>query len=371
MWPLTPWWLADKDGSSTGKRSGQIRIIVGRATFFTFSMVSDSTTQLPSTAAAGELPFLSISIPTYNRAELLDQCLARLANELRDSKQLVELIISNNASTDATREVAQRFKEYFSRFRYVENETNIGADGNIAQAFRLAAGQYVWVFSDDDSLLPGYLATLLEILAAQQPGVLHLTSVWHNGLTVPDYGAPVPLQYATYSGLEFIRRVHHWTTFITANIIHKSLVADLPLTYAFPDTNLVQLGWTLPAIFKATQNVVVSTPVIAAKSESSGNYKAFQTFATNFSRILQRLAQAKEIPVEASHIISLAMLRGEFPRMLMANDFGKSGKYVAEPIFRTLLANYWQYPAFWRHIALAYLKRPVRPVWHRAKSLLR
>lgn len=319
----------------------------------------------------GNQPFLTIAIPTYNRAMLLEQCLARLLPQVLGANVPIEFIISNNASTDNTRAVAAAYQAQFSRFRYVENETNLGADGNIAQAFRLAMGQYVWIFSDDDVLLPGYLNAIIGVLQREQPGLVHLSSVWHSGTKVPDY-EPQKFRATTYqNGVEFMQQVHHWATFITANIINKPLVANLPLTYAFPATNLVQLGWTLPVVFKASRNVVVNTPVIAAQSESSGDYRAFKTFATNFNAILSRLVQAKEIPAEVRHLINVTMLRGEFPRLLYATDFGRKAKYVDEPVFQTLLTNYWQYPDFWRSIVVAYLKLPVRPAWHWTKKLLK
>ncbi|RZL00791.1 MAG: glycosyltransferase family 2 protein, partial [Hymenobacter sp.] len=301
-------------------------------------MVSNSTASPQSASISAERPFLTIAIPTYNRAALLEQCLQRLLPQVQAASALIEVIISNNASTDATKAVAAAYESRFNRFRYAENETNIGADGNIAQAFRLAQGQYAWVFSDDDVLLPGYLNDIIALLQREQPGLLHLSSVWHAG-AVPDY-APQPFAATVYQdGLAFMRQVHHWATFITANIICKPLVADLPLTYAFPATNLVQLGWTLPVVFKAARNVVVNTPVIAAKSESSGDYKAFQTFATNFNIILSRLVRGGEIPAEVRHIVNVAMLRGELPRLLYATNFGRKAKYANEPVFQTLLLN--------------------------------
>ncbi|MGI4862329.1 MAG: glycosyltransferase family 2 protein [Janthinobacterium lividum] len=319
----------------------------------------------------GDLPFLTIAIPTYNRAALLEQCLQRLLPQVQAASVSIEFIISNNASTDATKTVAAAYAPRFNQFRYVENEINIGADGNIAQAFRLATGQYVWVFSDDDVILPGYLNDIIKLLQREQPGLVHLSSVWHTGSVVPEY-AQKPFEATIYTdGVEFMRQVHHWATFITANIIKKPLVADLPLTYAFHATNLVQLGWTLPVVFKASQNVIVNTPVIAAKSESSGDYRAFQTFATNFNMILGRLVQAKEMPAEVRHIINVTMLGSEFPRLLYATDFGRKAKYANEPVFQTLFTNYWQYPAFWRNIVVAYLKLPVRPAWNWTKNLLK
>ena len=51
-------------------------------------------------------PLISICIPTYNRAELLDYCLENLA-ALKDCGRPVEIVISDNGSTDRTPEVIE------------------------------------------------------------------------------------------------------------------------------------------------------------------------------------------------------------------------------------------------------------------------
>jgi abequosyltransferase len=51
-------------------------------------------------------PLISICIPTYNRADLLDYCLEGLA-PLRDCGTPFEIVISDNGSTDRTPEVIQ------------------------------------------------------------------------------------------------------------------------------------------------------------------------------------------------------------------------------------------------------------------------
>jgi glycosyltransferase involved in cell wall biosynthesis len=49
-------------------------------------------------------PTLSICIPTYNRADILDHCLTELA-PLKDCGKSVEIVLSDNGSTDHTPEV--------------------------------------------------------------------------------------------------------------------------------------------------------------------------------------------------------------------------------------------------------------------------
>ena len=76
------------------------------------------------------LPLLSISVPTYNRARCLERLLTILHEQSADDPR-VELIVSDNASTDGTQAVAEDFLRRGMNFRYVRNQVNVGGDENI------------------------------------------------------------------------------------------------------------------------------------------------------------------------------------------------------------------------------------------------
>ena len=94
-------------------------------------------------------PLLSICIPTYNRAELLKNTLAYLAETLDPS---YEITVSNNASTDNTLEVLEDFKGKWNNLRYVTQSKLLTATQNFGAALCLATGKYSYSFCDDDRL---------------------------------------------------------------------------------------------------------------------------------------------------------------------------------------------------------------------------
>jgi glycosyltransferase involved in cell wall biosynthesis len=75
-----------------------------------------------------------------------------------------ELVISDNASTDATGEICQEFAARDRRIRYYRNQTNIGATGNYNRVFELARGQLFKWATHDDLHLPGCLSRCVEVL---------------------------------------------------------------------------------------------------------------------------------------------------------------------------------------------------------------
>jgi glycosyltransferase involved in cell wall biosynthesis len=63
-----------------------------------------------------------------------------------------ELIVSDNASEDATESVVRSFDD--SRIKYFKNDQNIGSRGNWNRCFGLAVGKYIAILPDDDLMLP-------------------------------------------------------------------------------------------------------------------------------------------------------------------------------------------------------------------------
>jgi len=109
-------------------------------------------------------PTLSICIPTYNRAKLLESALLSLLPQVNAAGNHVELVVSDNHSTDETGDVVKRYQQLMP-IRYFCNETNIGAAGNFVILIRdLARGEFAWVIGDDDLVRENAVSCLLEII---------------------------------------------------------------------------------------------------------------------------------------------------------------------------------------------------------------
>ena len=110
-------------------------------------------------------PLLSICLPTYNRAELLRECLASVGPQVAALAPRVELVISDNCSPDGTREVVDEAAKKWPLV-YHRNDCNIGGTANFIRVASLARGEYVWLIGDDDLVTAGSLEHLLGVLQA-------------------------------------------------------------------------------------------------------------------------------------------------------------------------------------------------------------
>ena len=111
-------------------------------------------------------PLLSIAIPTWNRAKKLEIALERILPTLGNYGSQVQLVISDNASTDNTQAIISRLVEKYQTAQIVsfkQNE-NIGFYGNFKKCFSLGTGKFFWLLSDDDFIFDGLIETVIEIL---------------------------------------------------------------------------------------------------------------------------------------------------------------------------------------------------------------
>ncbi|MFI7637460.1 glycosyltransferase family A protein [Nonomuraea sp. NPDC049400] len=92
---------------------------------------------------------VSIGLPTFNGGRHLEKAVLSV---LAQDHQNLELIISDNASTDDTEEICRDLAATDSRIRYHRQPENIGPVGNFSTALRLAEGEFFRWVGDDDTL---------------------------------------------------------------------------------------------------------------------------------------------------------------------------------------------------------------------------
>lgn len=104
---------------------------------------------------------LSICIPTYNRAELLKECLEILLPQILCFESEVDVYVSDNCSNDSTEEVVSAFIFRYPFLKYNKNAKNLGYSGNQVKCFQLAQTKYLAILSDDDLYIPESIEYLL------------------------------------------------------------------------------------------------------------------------------------------------------------------------------------------------------------------
>ncbi len=243
-----------------------------------------------------DAPLLSFTIPTYNRAQSLDQLLATLLEQMRGETR-IELLVSDNASTDGTGALIVAYQNRGLTIRCIRNETNIGADRNILQCYEQASGKYVWIFSDDDIIAPGTLDRVLGALSSQEYDLVCIRTYFFKGNYVRHrHFTPVPDLDLTRSE-DLARRFHVYFTFVSGIIVNKERISSLPHRPfdSLLDTNLAQLGPFYTALNHHRRSLLIRDPLIAATGNSNVGYALYRVFGPALTRITREWAEKKSV----------------------------------------------------------------------------
>jgi abequosyltransferase len=196
-------------------------------------------------------PLLTIAIPTYNRAKKLHGLLSNLFVQLAD-QPAVELIVSDNASSDETPAVIEEFEKRGLKLRHLRNEVNVGLDGNFLRCFMQSRGKYLWILGDDDIVVPGGMGKILSMLQAADYDLVHLClyAFKDDYLAERRYDRYNRIAQIVPNGLPFIQKVGIQITFMSANIVNKDKYcsAERSSLQELVGSNLMHLGWLLPVL---------------------------------------------------------------------------------------------------------------------------
>lgn len=290
-------------------------------------------------------PLLTISIPTFNRADLL----ARLINSIVTQPGFgpsVELLICDNCSSDNTSDVVHQLQKSVPSIRYIRNESNIGPDRNFLKCFSEANGKYIWIMGDDDVIEPGGIPFLLTLLA-EGYDLVHLKPRNFEGEYVPQ-PVPAKVPYQVFRTAEALaRRVHASFTFISGNIVNKERVLESqhPALESLVGTNLVQLSWTYAALANHRRSALLRAPIIAALTNNTGGYQITKVFGANLVPITRQWLPQRSV----RDAVLRGVLQKFLPYFILGIRARKNNSFIDEnpkAILSPLFSDNWRYWIF-------------------------
>tara|TARA_R100000935_G_C2839331_1_gene170124 strand:+ start:1174 stop:2202 length:1029 start_codon:yes stop_codon:yes gene_type:complete len=125
-------------------------------------------------------PLISIILPVYNGQKFLDQAILSC---LEQTYSNLELIIVNDASTDASLQIAEKFQELDGRIKIISNNSNFLLPASLNVGHIAAKGDFVTWTSDDNILKPDFLNSLYDALVYSNCDVVYSNYdiIWEDG----------------------------------------------------------------------------------------------------------------------------------------------------------------------------------------------
>lgn len=134
-------------------------------------------------------PRVTIVIPTLNRADLLPQA---IDSAIAQTYPSLEIIVSNNGSTDSTRKILERY-EGSDRVRIIHHKDTISANEHGSFLVEQAQGEFFLGLSDDDWIEPEMIANVVELFDNHPQVAFVWTGCWmyYGPVRVPALTGPL------------------------------------------------------------------------------------------------------------------------------------------------------------------------------------
>lgn len=198
-------------------------------------------------ATRSAYPFMTIAIPTFNRAALLKGCVGAA---LSQTYPHFEVVVSNNASPDDTRAVLSGFSD--ARLRVINQQTNIGLLRNWNACLASARGDYIVFVSDDDRIAP-WLLERCAALVRQQPQLS--TVVTLSNLLAASLGRTKPARASRLHDTGIWNGTEILTDFLTDKI-------TVTMCSVMMRTDLLRANGGLPLDLPHTADVAAWAPLL-------------------------------------------------------------------------------------------------------------
>ena len=117
---------------------------------------------------------ISIIVPVYNVASYLEDCLESV---LQQNFQNCEIICINDASTDNSDLILQRYALKYTQIKVVTHTQNQGLSAARNTGLKYAKGKYVWFVDSDDMIMPNALKELYYIIEKENIDIVYFDMI--------------------------------------------------------------------------------------------------------------------------------------------------------------------------------------------------
>jgi len=181
------------------------------------------------------LKSLAISVPTYNRAELLDFFL--LTHAPYFYRHGIPIYIVDNASDDETEEICRKWASNYSNVRQYRFANHLEPDQNFHRALTIPKEDFVWLVGDGYEISEPMLIKVLNTLNSATLAVDHITT---NLVSL----SKQLHQHIFVSRAEFVKSLPWLISCISCNIYSRKLINGANFG-KFYGSNWLQLGIVL------------------------------------------------------------------------------------------------------------------------------
>jgi len=261
-------------------------------------------------------PFkLSICIPTYNRYKSLKALLVKLTNQ--NLYENVQIVVSNNASTDKTDELCKSLLETYESFKYIKQETNIGFAGNVEAVVKESDGEYIWILGDDDIPNDNAIKQILLEVDKCKVGWLLFNFKRNNSVGFKGF-----LESDIKNINDLLKNAGIWSSFMSLSVLKKDALyrlEDIPKNNYYAFSLALNTG--------SSQDVKYKNFCLVERKMSkieNHRFNESSTYAIDFFEYLDKLVSSKKISHFTRNSLARQFFFGILSLYLMKNKLSKT-----------------------------------------------
>lgn len=176
---------------------------------------------------------LAISIPSYNRAEILRDNLKVMLPEIKSTG--ISVYISDDSTDDRVKDICNELTKEYSNIFFSHNSPGLGHDRNCLNSLTMPTADYIWYLGDGGQIKPGGIKRVLEIIDAWKPDFIFVGAEHRKHIELPS---------GHYFNPQLLLEKLAWHLTLTGvTIYRRDCLGDIYQSYSkFYDTNFIQLG---------------------------------------------------------------------------------------------------------------------------------
>lgn len=288
-----------------------------------------------------ETVLISFCIPTYNRGEILFQTIKSYVNDPAFDDR-VELVISDNCSTDNTQELVNEFLHY-KNISYKRLPENIGAEHNMLSVLAQAKGMYLKLMNDTITLKPGALQKFLDIIQNQKANNKPIF-FYQN---IPFLNTNKSIHCFNINDL--LSNVSYYNTWIGNFGAWKLQYEQIEDKSRYSHLRFPQTDWTFKLINRyGNHEICFGDFYSISELSGKGGYNIFEVFVNNYLQLLKAYKSDQHISkLVFNREKSRLILRFLTPWSAILLTRKKDFTFPIKNGFFIIMKEYWYLPVFY------------------------
>jgi glycosyltransferase involved in cell wall biosynthesis len=296
---------------------------------------------------------LTIYIPTFNREKYLKECLNSVLSQVKGYSNQVEVIVSDNASTDGTQNLVNEFILEYPFLKYYRNPNNLGYSGNQAKCFELSQGKYIAFLGDDDIYTYETIKELLNIITKRDYAFIAMNYFsFTNNINKPYKVNLVENKDVLFERAYDIMNyptVGHWSGFVFNRELSitalKTILHNHPLEYYEKYRGLITEVAIRSALSSKLPSLFIGKMLLAARLRKEFDYNMLDHICIDYYEYNYRLYKDGLITEKDLEHRADEVLRN-LPRAIV-NSIGRKTKNEVDSIINKLKDFFKNYYSFW------------------------